>query len=144
MQLRKIRVKMLSGLKTPAYAHEGDAGLDLRAAEDVTLQPGESKLIGTSVAVELPQGCVGLQFPRFGLGSRGITLRYSVGVIDSGYRGEVKAALWNTTEDPFEVHAGDRICQLVVIPYVPCMLELTEELSESERGADGYGSTGVK
>lgn len=62
----------------------------------------------------------------------------------AGYRGEVKAALWNTTEDPFEVHADDRICQLVVIPYVSCMLELTEELSESERGADGYGSTGVK
>lgn len=119
MQLRKIRVKMLADMEPPAYAHEGDAGLDLRAAEDATLQPGESQLVKLGAAVEIPVGCVGLQFPRSGLGSRGITLRHAVGVIDSGYRGEIKAPLWNTTKDVFNVHAGDRICQLVVMPYVP-------------------------
>lgn len=62
----------------------------------------------------------------------------------AGYRGEIKVPLWNTTKDVFNVHAGDRICQLVVMPYVPCMLELTDELSESERGENGYGSTGVE
>lgn len=144
MQLRKIRVKMLADMEPPAYAHEGDAGLDLRAAEDVTLQPGESQLVKLGVAVEIPVGCVGLQFPHSGLGSRGITLRHAVEVIDSGYRGEIKAPLWNTTKDVFNVHAGDRICQLVVMPYVPCMLELADELSKSERGEHGYGSTGVE
>ena len=142
--MRKLKVKMLVDMEPPAYAHEGDAGLDLRAAEDVTLQPGESRFVRLGIAVEIPVGCVGLQFPRSGLGSKGITLRYAVGVIDSGYRGEVKAALWNTTEDVFEVHAGDRVCQLVVMPYVPCMVEIADELSESERGTDGYGSTGVE
>ena len=144
MQARRLRVRMLGGQEPPAYAHEGDAGLDLRAAEDATLQPGQSRLVGTGVAVEVPQGCVGLLFPRSGLGSKGVTLRNAVGVIDSGYRGEVKAALWNTTGDVFDVHAGDRVCQLVVMPYVPCGLELADELSETERGEDGYGSTGVK
>lgn len=144
MQLRKLRARMLADVEPPAYAHEGDAGLDLRAAEDVTVQPGQSRLVGLGVAVEIPEGCVGLVFPRSGLGSRGITLRNAVGVIDSGYRGEVKAALWNTTDDLFDVHTGDRIAQLVVMPYVPCKLEVTDELSESERGTGGYGSTGVK
>lgn len=135
---------MLADVEPPAYAHEGDAGLDLRAAEDVTVQPGQSRLVRLGVAVEIPEGCVGLVFPRSGLGSKGITLRNAVGVIDSGYRGEVKAALWNTTDAPHVVNKGDRVCQLAVMPYVPCGLEVTDELSESERGTDGHGSTGVR
>ena len=128
----------------PAYAHEGDAGLDLRSVEDVTIMVGKSKLVRTGLHVEIPDGCVGLQFPRSGLGSSGITMRNAVGVIDSGYRGEVRCALWNTTDVPVTINRGDRICQLVVMPYMPCDVEEVDSLSESERGTDGYGSTGVR
>lgn len=145
MQYRKLRVMMEDGAGyVPEYAHEGDAGLDLRSTEDTLIPVGQSKLIRTGLHCEIPKGCVGLQFPRSGLGSKGITMRNAVGVIDSGYRGEVRCALWNTSDEPFHVKKGDRICQMVVMPYCPCTLEEAEELSDSERGTDGYGSTGVR
>lgn len=128
----------------PEYAHDGDAGLDLRSTVDTLIPSGQSKLIGTGLHCEIPDGCVGLVFPRSGLGSKGVSIRNAVGVIDSGYRGEVMCALWNTTHDALHVHKGDRICQLVVVPYMPCELEVTESLSDSERGCDGHGSTGVR
>lgn len=128
----------------PRYAHDGDAGLDLRAVEDYTIATGDSVMVRTGLHVEIPRWHVGLVFPRSGLGSRGITLRNAVGVVDSGYRGEVLAALWNTTHEPFEIHKGDRVCQLVVMPYCPCSVDEVDALSDSERGADGYGSTGVR
>lgn len=145
MQYRKLKVSMTDDAGyVPAYAHEGDAGLDLRAVEDIEIEPGASAMVRTGLRAEVPHGCVGLVFPRSGLGSKGITLRNAVGVIDSGYRGEVLAELWNTTDEPFEVHRGDRVCQLVVMPYCPCTVEESDELSDSERGTDGYGSTGVR
>ena len=128
----------------PAYAHEGDAGLDLRAVEDYVIQPGESAMVRTGLNCEIPRWHVGLVFPRSGLGSKGITMRNAVGVIDSGYRGEVRCALWNTTGEPFEVHRGDRICQMVIVPYAPCAVREVTSLSDSERGTDGHGSTGVR
>lgn len=128
----------------PRYAHDGDAGMDLRAVEDCTIAPGESAMVRTGLHVEVPRWHVGLVFPRSGLGSKGITLRNATGVIDSGYRGEVLAALWNTTSEPFEVHKGDRVCQLVVMPYCPCSVEEVTELSGTERGTGGHGSTGVR
>lgn len=128
----------------PEYAHDGDAGLDLRSTEDTLIPSGQSKLIGTGLRCEIPDGCVGLVFPRSGLGSKGITIRNAVGVVDSGYRGEVMCALWNTTESAFHVHRGDRICQMVVVPYMTCELDVVDELSGSERGSDGHGSTGVR
>lgn len=128
----------------PEYAHDGDAGLDLRSTEDTLIPIGQSKLIGTGLRCEIPDGCVGLVFPRSGLGSKGITIRNAVGVVDSGYRGEVMCALWNTTESAFHVHRGDRICQMVVVPYMACELDVVDELSGSERGSDGHGSTGVR
>lgn len=82
--------------------------------------------------------------PRSGLGSSGITMRNAVGIIDSGFRGELKVPLWNTTDEPFLVSPGYRIAQLVILPFVPCSVERADELSDSERGADGYGSTGVR
>lgn len=145
MQYRKLRVKMDEDAGyVPAYAHEGDAGLDLRASESRIIPAGMSALIRTGLHVEIPRGCVGLVFPRSGLGSAGVTIRNAVGVIDSGFRGEVRCALWNTTLNAFSVSKGDCICQLVVMPYCPCSIEEAEELSESERGTDGYGSTGVR
>ena len=128
----------------PAYAHEGDAGLDLRAVEDVTIPAAWTAMVRTGLHVEVPDGCVGLVFPRSGLGSKGITLKNAVGVVDSGYRGEVLAAVWNTTLEDFRISKGDRICQMVVMPYMPCEIEVSDALSDSERGCDGHGSTGVE
>lgn len=127
----------------PAYAHEGDAGLDLRAVEDYAIPAGRSAMVRTGLRAEIPAGCVGLVFPRSGLGSKGVTLRNAVGVVDSGYRGEVMAAVWNTTDKPVRIQSGDRICQLVVMPYCPCTIEEAGELSDTERGTDGHGSTGL-
>lgn len=141
---RKMNVRISDGVELPRYAHEGDAGLDLRIKHYVTLEPGQRANVGTGVAVEIPQGCVGLVFPRSGLATKfGITLSNSVGVIDSGYRGEIGASLINTSDETTTLDAGTRVCQLVVMPYVPCELVPVDELSESEREANGFGSTGI-
>lgn len=140
----KLKIVCEEGIEPPRYAHPGDAGLDLRSAVDAYLLPGESRLLSTGVRVEIPEGYVGLQFPRSGLGSKGYTMRNAVGVIDSGYRGEIRCALWNTTGSLFEIKKGDRICQLVIVPFAECEVKLVDELEESVRGEDGYGSTGVK
>lgn len=141
---RKMNVRLSDGAELPRYAHEGDAGLDLRITHDVTLKPGERATVGTGLAVEVPQGCVGLVFPRSGLTSKhGITLSNSVGVIDSGYRGEIGATLLNQSDETTTLDAGTRVCQLIVMPFVPCELVPCEELTETERGAAGFGSTGI-
>lgn len=145
MQQRKMRVMMDGDAGyVPAYAHETDAGLDLKAVQDYVVPAHGSVMVRTGCHVELPSGCFGIQAPRSGLGSRGITMRNAIGVIDNGYRGEILCALWNTTDEEFRVAKGDRICQLVVLPYVRCDIDPAESLSDSDRGADGYGSTGVK
>lgn len=130
----------------PEYKHEGDAGADLRAHIDgpLTIQTGESAWVPTGVRLAIPEGHVGLQFPRSGLGcNHGICLANGTGVIDSGYRGEVRAKLLNLGSEPFTVNPGDRICQLVIIPYTKARFWTVDELSESDRGEDGYGSTGL-
>ncbi|MHA6511906.1 dUTP diphosphatase [Tessaracoccus sp. Z1128] len=128
----------------PAYAHPGDAGADLRAAHDVTLSPGERALVGTGVAVALPAGCVGLVTPRSGLAARhGLSIVNSPGIIDSGYRGEIKVSLINLDPaEPVRLAAGDRIAQLVIVPVVSATFEVVDTLDETVRGAAGYGSTG--
>ena len=141
---RKLNVKIAEGTQLPCYAHEGDAGLDLRITESVTIEPMQRQFVGTGVAVEIPSGCVGLVFPRSGLASGvGITMPNAVGVIDSGYRGEIRATLLNISNETVTLDAGTRVCQLVIMPYVPCELVPVDELSETERGADGFGSTGI-
>ena len=141
---RKMNVRLSDGAELPRYAHEGDAGLDLRITHDVTLNPGERATVGTGLAVEIPQGCVGLVFPRSGLASKhGITPSNSVGVIDSGYRGEIGATLLNQSDETTTLDAGTPVCQLIVMPFVPCELVPCEELTETERGAAGFGSTGI-
>ena len=143
MQGRKLNVRISDGAEVPAYAHEGDAGLDLRIKHDVTLEPNQRANVGTGVAVEIPH--FGLVFPRSGLASKfGITLSNSVGVIDSGYRGEIGASLMNASDETITLDAGTRVCQLVVMPFVPCELVPVDELSETERGTAGFGSTGVR
>lgn len=131
----------------PEYKHDGDAGADLRAHIDgqLTIQPGESAWVPTGVRLAIPDGHVGLQFPRSGLGcNHGICLANGVGVIDSGYRGEVRAKLLNLGAESFTVNPGDRICQLVIVPYTKAHFWTVNELGESDRGTDGYGSTGVE
>ncbi|HJE52546.1 MAG TPA: dUTP diphosphatase [Tessaracoccus flavescens] len=130
--------------RLPVYAQPGDAGADLRATEAVTLAPGERKLVGTGVRVALPEGYVGLVTPRSGLAARsGLSIVNSPGVIDSGYRGEIKVALINLdAATPIELAAGDRIAQLLVIPFVQATFTQVDELDETVRGAGGYGSTG--
>lgn len=132
--------------RTPAYAHRGDAGADMRAdiPRPLTVEPGGSAWVGTGVRVAIPDGYVGLQFPRSGLGcNHGICLANGTGVIDSGYRGEIRAKLLNLGVEPFTVLPGSRVCQLVIVPFVRARFEPVGELPPSERGEDGYGSTGV-
>jgi dUTP pyrophosphatase len=129
---------------SPSRAHEGDAGLDLYACEAAHIGPGERWSIGTGIAIEIPDGHAGLVLPRSGLAKRhGITLVNSPGLIDSGYRGEIRVLLLNT--DPaevFRVAPGDRIAQLVISPIVLAEPVETEALADSARGDGGFGSSG--
>ena len=129
----------------PAQAYDGDAGLDLAACERVELGPGERAVVGTGVAVAIPDGHAGLVVPRSGLAARhGLTIVNAPGLIDSGYRGELKVILLNTdAREPFVVEPGMRIAQLVLVEVASVHLLEVEELPESERGAAGFGSSGV-
>jgi dUTP pyrophosphatase len=140
-----LRFRRLSAsTRAPARAHDGDAGYDLYAAEAATLDPGERASVGTGIAIELPVGCAGLVVPRSGLAARhGISVVNSPGLIDAGYRGEVRALLLNTDrEQRFEVSEGDRIAQLVIVRVETPELEEAQELRATVRGAGGFGSTG--
>lgn len=142
-----LQIKMLdAGLPVPSYAKEGDAGFDLRARESVTLAPGERALVKTGVAFALPQGYVGLVHPRSGLAAKhGITVVNAPGTVDAGYRGEIMVCLLNTDlREPFVVERGDRIAQMVVQRFETARFVVVDELPESERGATGFGSSGVQ
>ena len=142
----KLRFARLSpDAVSPERAHSDDAGYDLRAAEACTLGPGERASVGTGLAVAVPDGCAGLVLPRSGLALRhGIALVNAPGLIDSGYRGEVRVLLLNTDRsEPFQVSVGDRIAQLVVVRHEAGELQEVESLDETVRGSAGFGSTGV-
>ena len=129
----------------PRRAREGDAGLDLAANEDAKVRPGERALIPTGLAVAIPEGHAGLVLPRSGLASRqGLTLANAPGLIDSGYRGEVTIAVVNLDPDqPVEIRKGDRIAQLLLVPFTEAEPAEVGELPASERGGGGFGSTGL-
>ncbi len=129
----------------PARAYDGDAGLDLSACERVELGPGERAVVGTGLAVAIPEGYAGFVQPRSGLADRhGITIVNAPGLIDSGYRGELKVILLNTdTTHPFVVEPGMRIAQLVVLDVPHVELEEVDELPATERGVRGHGSSGA-
>jgi dUTP pyrophosphatase len=130
-------------LPLPAYARDDDAGLDLYAAETVTLAPGARALVRTGVALAIPPGFAGLVLPRSGLALRhGVTLLNAPGLIDAGYRGEVKALLINHGQEPVTLSRGDRIAQLVVQRVEHITLTPVPELTPTARGAGGFGSTG--
>lgn len=142
MELRFQRLR--EDARIPTRAHEGDAAVDLYAADPAHLGPGERWSVGTGVAVEIPEGHAGLVLPRSGLARKhGIALVNSPGLIDAGYRGELRVLLLNT--DPAEVYrveAGDRIAQLLVTPVVVAELVEADELAGSARGEGGFGSSG--
>ena len=129
----------------PQRAYAGDAGLDLAACERVELVPGERAVVGTGLAVAIPEGYAGFVQPRSGLADRhGITIVNAPGLIDSGYRGELKVILLNTdSTHPFVVEPGMRIAQLVVLEVPDVELAETDDLAATERGVRGHGSSGT-
>lgn len=130
----------------PHYAHIGDAGADLVAAVGVRLEPGERALVPTGVRIALPDGYAAFVVPRSGLAAKhGITIVNSPGTVDSGYRGEIKVSLLNTdSSSAYDVAVGDRIAQLIIMPVTRANFIPVDELDDSARGADGFGSTGYQ
>jgi dUTP diphosphatase len=142
----RVRFQRLSpAARPPERAHEHDAGYDLRSAESARLEPGARASVGTGIAVAIPDGHAGLVLPRSGLAARhGIALTNAPGLIDAGYRGEIRVLLLNTdTSAPFEVAPGDRIAQLVVIRAEQLEFDEVAELDETVRAGGGFGSTGI-
>lgn len=140
-----VKVKKLDdSLPTPRYAHEGDAGLDLYSAQDVKLEPGQRALVSTGIAVAIPEGYAGFVQPRSGLAAKqGVSIVNTPGLIDSGYRGEVKVILLNTDlENSVRISRGDRIAQLVIQAVPAVALEEVDDLDGSQRGEGGFGSSG--
>ncbi len=142
MELRVKRIDPQARL--PERAHDGDAGLDLCACEAAHLGPGERWSVGTGIAIEVPEGHAGLVLPRSGLArEHGIALVNSPGLIDAGYRGEVRVLLLNTDPaETFRIEVGDRIAQLVITPIAAIDAVEADELSETARGDGGFGSSG--
>lgn len=141
----RIPLKLLDpDLPVPTHTHAGDAGVDLHARVDATLEPGERIVLPTGVAVALPDGYAGLVLARSGLAAqKGLGVLNAPGLVDSGYRGEIKVILVNHGRDPVRLERGERIAQLVVTPVVLQEFDVVGDLPESERGEGGLGSSGI-
>jgi dUTP pyrophosphatase len=140
-----VEVLIASG-SIPVYAHPGDAGADLTAAESVVLAPGARATVPTGVSIALPDGYVAFVVPRSGLAAKhGITIVNSPGTVDAGYRGELRVTMLNTDAvEEFTIEAGDRIAQLIVMPVSKAIFVPVHKLPGSHRGEDGFGSTGLR
>lgn len=142
-----VKIKYLSDKATePKYATDGSLGMDLAAAldEPVVVKPGERVAVPTGLAIQIPDGWGAFVFPRSGLSLRsGITMCNCVGVIDTDYTGELKAAVINVSDKNFTINSGDRIAQLVFLPVEKARLVSAESLDDTERGIGGFGSTGI-
>ena len=138
--------KLVPEANLPAYAKHGDAGADLRAIEDVSIEPGCRALVRCGFSIQIPDGFCGLVIPRSGLAAKhGITVLNSPGLIDSGYRGEICVILLNTDkDDSFDVSKGDRIAQLTIMEAPSIEFVSSESLDETQRGDSGFGSSGVR
>ena len=145
-----VKLKLMRGMNPPEYATDGSAAVDLRAAldegESITLRPGERKMIPTGLAISPEtRGVVAIVAARSGLGvKKGVSLSNGIGVIDSDYRGEIGVGLINHGDEDFTVVRGDRIAQLFFMPVYHANFIVSESLDETERGAGGFGHTGVK
>jgi len=127
----------------PIYAKPGDAGADLRSTKSLVIGPNQRALVSTGVRIAMPNGLVGLVHPRSGLAAKhGITVLNSPGTVDAGYRGEIMVTLLNSSEQDFDIKAGDRIAQIIFQEVITPRFIAVSELPESARGSDGFGSTG--
>lgn len=146
MNIVKVKIKMLGKIQPPTYSHgpEEDAGLDLRAAHDLILIPGQVAAVPCGFQIEIPSGYQGEIRTRSGLALKGIVVNNSPGTVDPGYRGEVRAIILNQTTEAFKIEEGDRIAQMLIVPYVGIEWEEVDELEVTERGSSGFGSTGMK
>ena len=133
-------VKLTADAVLPTRAHADDAGMDLYALGEVTLEPGQCAVVPTGIAMAIPAGYVGLVADRSSLARKGI--KTAGGVIDAGYRGEVGAGLWNISRAPVTLGRGDRVAQLLLVPVATPAVKEVKTLSESKRGKGGFGSTG--
>jgi dUTP diphosphatase len=144
--VEELEVRLLRpGARPPARTRPGDAGFDLSAVEGFALAPGERRVVPTGVAIALPPGLAGLVVPRSGLAARhGISVVNGPGLVDPNYRGELRVILVNLGAERFEAQAGDRIAQLLLVPFVAPAVRVVEELppSPDERGENGFGSSG--
>ena len=142
----RLRIRRLDPtVELPAYAYEGDAGLDLRANEDVTLAPHERRLVSTGIAIAIPDGYAGFVQTRSGMAlKRGLSMANTPGLVDAHYRGELKVVAVNLDDsEPIHIERGERIAQLVIQKVPVVELEEVDELDETDRGASGLGSTGA-
>lgn len=142
-----LKLKKLDDtVPTPAYAQPGDAGLDLYAAQDASIDPGCREVISTGIAIAIPEGYAGFVQPRSGLAAReGLTIVNTPGLIDSGYRGELKVIALNTDlEHTIQIERGERIAQLVIQEVPVVTIDVVDELDSTERGEGGFGSTGKR
>lgn len=132
-------------VELPSYAYLGDAGLDLRSAEDVVLAPHERRLISTGLAIAIPEGYAGFVQPRSGMAlKQGLSMANTPGLVDSHYRGELKVCAINLDDEkPITITRGDRIAQLVILPVPQVTLQEVDQLDETDRGTGGFGSSGV-
>lgn len=143
----RVPIKILSrDAQIPHMAYNGDAGVDLRSVERIVLEPQERAMVATGLAIALPEGYAGFVLPRSGLAAKhGISIVNAPGLIDSNYRGELKVILLNTdSNESFTIEIGDRIAQLIVMPVPTINFEQVEELTESQRGESGFGSSGIR
>ena len=147
MQKVEVKIKKISpNAVLPTYGTENAAGADLSAClfAPVTIDPGQTFVVKTGLTMEIPEGYVGLIYARSGLATkRGLAPSNKVGVIDSDYRGEIMVALYNQSELPQKIEPGERIAQLVIAPYLQGVFNEVDELSDTTRGAGGFGSTGA-
>lgn len=140
----KINIETIDGAPVPEYAHDGDAAVDLRAADDCYIESGDWHVVPTGIKVAIPDGYAAFVLPRSGLATKqGLTLVNSPGLIDSGYRGEIGVPLFNVNRTVGRrIRKGDRIAQLLIVPVPSVMFQQVAELDDTERGADGFGSSG--
>lgn len=142
LKIKKLNEKAV----LPSYGSASAAGADLYSCEDeITVAPGETKLVHTGLAMQIPEGCVGLIYARSGIATkRGLAPANKVGVIDSDYRGEIMVSIFNHSSAPQTIAAGERVAQMVITPYLTVNFTEADELDDTDRGAGGFGSTGTK
>lgn len=138
-----LKVKLAPNTPTPAYAKDGDAAFDLflNLEETITLQPDQTIKIGCGIAMEIPSGHFGFVVPRSSMAKRNLIMANTVGIIDSGYRGDIITVVRNVGTTPEVLNPGDRLFQMAIVPFAQVKFEVVEELTETARGEGGFGST---